>query len=391
MADTVRSTRDEESRKRDDVAAYQVQQQMDELRRQLRELVARQQWLEDLYKHSEGQLVQLQMLQERHTQDVAQTLQARQIEDARVKQQVSELTQRVDEPLKPIRELRAQITELADSRRQDRDRTADDNRQVEALQGQIRQLTSQLGLLADGQRQLRDLVQELDSVNNETRQEAQRIAEAQRLEDQRLRRQGVELQQMVEGLRTEFVAIAARSSRVDDVRRQLLEHIEGIQAQLGDRVDQYSSVSATLQRLEQEVIENHDALQERVESLRTSISADLIDLRQIGDQRMERYIGRFQQLEERIRELDQRLIEIQPQFEAGRRRDEELEIAIDGIEERHLRDELSSIESQLEALRQRRAKKQAAAAQKAALVRNVREARPHTAAPELPPPEGAPQ
>ncbi len=162
MADTVRSTRDEESRKRDDVAAYQVQQQMDELRRQLRELVARQQWLEDLYKHSEGQLVQLQMLQERHTQDVAQTLQARQIEDARVKQQVSELTQRVDEPLKPIRELRAQITELADSRRQDRDRTADDNRQVEALQGQIRQLTSQLGLLADGQRQLRDLVQELE-------------------------------------------------------------------------------------------------------------------------------------------------------------------------------------------------------------------------------------
>ncbi len=196
---------------------------------------------------------------------------------------------------------------------------------------------------------------------------------------------------MVEGLRTEFVAIAARSSRVDDVRRQLLEHIEGIQAQLGDRVDQYTSVSSTLQRLEQEVIENHDALQERVESLRTALSADLIDLRQIGDQRMERYIGRFQQLEERIRELDQRLIEIQPQFEAGRRRDEELEIAMDSIEERHLRDELSSIEGQLESLRQRRAKKQAAAAQKAALVRNVREARPHTAAPELPPPEGAPQ
>src|SRR5690349_15545530 len=131
MADTVRAARDEESRKRDDVALYQMQQQLDEFRRQLREAIARQQWLEDLYKTSEGKLVQLQLLQERHTQDVSQTLQVRQIEEGRMKQQLAEIAGRVEEPLKPIRDLRAQIGELIEARRQDRDRASNDVREVE--------------------------------------------------------------------------------------------------------------------------------------------------------------------------------------------------------------------------------------------------------------------
>ena len=50
---------------------------------------------------------------------------------------------------------------------------------------------------------------------------------------------------------------------------------------------------------------------------------------------------------------------------------------IDALEERQLREELETIEAQVEEMRQRRAKKQADAAQKASLVRSVREARPH--------------
>src|SRR5207248_3874650 len=116
----------------------------------------------------------------------------------RLKQQIGELAQRVEEPLKPLRDLRAQIGELIDARRQDRERVANDLRQFEGLQGQIRQLVSQIGLIADAQRQLRDQIQELDTINGETRQEIQRMAEAQRLEEARLRRHGVELQEMVE-------------------------------------------------------------------------------------------------------------------------------------------------------------------------------------------------
>jgi chromosome segregation ATPase len=309
-------------------------------------------------------------------------MQVRQIEDGRLKQQIAELGQKVEEPMKPIRDLRAQIAELIEARRMDRERTVTDSRQYESLQSQIRQLVSQIGVIADAQRQLRDLVHELDAVNSETRQEIQRVAELQRIEEQRLRRQGVELQQMVESLREQFTEINSRSQRVDDVRRQLMEHIEGLRAQLNDSGDHSTRFDSLIQRLEKQVLENHTLVQERAETIRGQLAAELAELRQMGDQRMDRHITRFQQLEERIRELDGRLAEIPPHFEMLRRRDEEIESVLDVLEERHLRMELQSIESQIEDMRLRRNKKQTEATQKATLVRNVRDARPHPATPE---------
>jgi chromosome segregation ATPase len=381
MVDTVRSARDEESRKRDDVALYQMQQQIDELRRQLRDALARQQWLEDLYKNTEGKVVQLQLVQERHTQDVSQTLQVRQIEEGRLKQQIAEIATRVEEPMKPIRDLRAQMGELLDSRRQDRERVGNEGREIEGVQTQIRQLTSQIGLVADGLRQLRDQVQELDSVNNETRQEIGRVAETHRLEEQRLRRQGVELQELVESLRAQFVEISTRNIRVDEVRRALMEHIEALQGLMTERAEQEVRLTQALQRVEKQVIENHVVVQERLEVVRSQYATDLTDVRQTGDQRMDRYVTRFQQIEDRLRALDSRIGDLLPQFDILRRQDEEIGETVDLLEERHLRDELGSIEAQIEAMRQRRAKKQAAVAAKAALVRNVRDARPHTGPP----------
>ncbi len=381
MADILRTTREDEGRKRDDAALHQMQQQVDDLRRQLREAVARQQWLEDLYKNTESQVVQLQMTQERHAQDVAQTLQVRQIEDGRVRQQIAELGQKVEEPLKPIRDLRAQIGELMDNRRQERDRTTKDGHEFETLQGQIRQLVAQIALIADGQRQLRDLVQELDSVNNETRQEISRVTDLQRVEEQRLRRQGIELQEMVEAIKGQFVEITARSGRVEEVRRQLLEHLEALAATVGEGQENYDRLYSAVGRIEKQVGENQVLGQDRLEAVRVQLSAEMSEVRQLGDQRMERYVARFQQLEDRIRDLDSRLAEQTPHFDLLYRRDEEVETQIEVLEERHLRLELESIESQISDMRARRAKKQAEVAQKATLVRNVREARPHTGPP----------
>src|SRR5438874_13501999 len=87
-------------------------------------------------------------------------------------------------------------------------------------------------MVSDRQRQLRDLIQELDSARGEVRGESLHVAELQRMEEQRLRRQGIELQELFEALRQQFNEVAARSQRVDDVRRQLIERIEGVEEQL---------------------------------------------------------------------------------------------------------------------------------------------------------------
>jgi chromosome segregation ATPase len=382
MPDVVSTSRDEELRRRAETQNYQLQQQVDELRRQFRELGARQQWLEDLYKQNEGRLAQFQMNQDQFAQTITQTINARQVDEQRVKQQLGELLARADEPMKFIRDLRAQVTELSDSRRVDRERFTAELRQYEGLQVQIRELAAQLGMMADAQRQLRDLVQELDAVNSETRQEILRLGELQRIEEQRLRRSGLELQEMVEGLRMQFQDTTSRSQRIEDVRRQLIERLEAVEEVFSVLEQEDKRQELVLQRLDKQILENHRTVQERAEGVRAAFDAELSELRQVGDQRVERYIGRVQQLEDRLRDLEQRLVELPAKFEALVARDLEIEAEREQIEESHLRREIEGLEAQLADLRARRSQKQAALAKKEApgLIRSVRDARPPMAA-----------
>src|SRR5437764_3228139 len=103
----LRSAREEDQRKREEAQLYSVQQQLDELRRQLKENLARQQWFEELYRQNEGKVSQVQASQDRLSQDVAQHLGAREIGEGRMKAQIAELAQRVEAPDKQIRELRS--------------------------------------------------------------------------------------------------------------------------------------------------------------------------------------------------------------------------------------------------------------------------------------------
>src|SRR3954468_6829513 len=163
----LKSSRDEEQRKRDEAQFYSMQQQIDELRRQLRENLARQQWFEELHRQGEAKVAQLQTSQDRLGQDVAQTLHARQIDEGRIKAQVAELAQKADAPEKQIRDLRAQIGELEKAIKTDREVEAGDRREIEELQRQLREIQSGINMVGDGQRQLRDLIQELDSAIGE--------------------------------------------------------------------------------------------------------------------------------------------------------------------------------------------------------------------------------
>src|SRR5215218_5156121 len=227
--DMLKTSRDEDNRRRDEAQFYSLQQQLDELRRQLKENLARQQWFEELYKQNEGKVAVVQASQDRLTQDISQAMHARQIDEARIKAQVSELAQRADAPEKQIRELRAQIHDLAENRKTDRDVDTSAQRQIDEVQGQLRELNAHIGQVGDSQRQLRDLIQELDSAMGEVRQESLHVAELQSLEEQRLRRQGMELQGMFETLRQQFNDVSAKSQRVDDVRRQLIERLESVE------------------------------------------------------------------------------------------------------------------------------------------------------------------
>src|SRR5438874_12155253 len=147
--DMLKTSRDEDNRRREEAQLYGLQQQIDELRRQLKENLARQQWFEELYKQNEGKVSQVQITQDRLTHDVAQSMHARQIDDARMKAQIADLAQQVESPDKQLRELRAQIQELTDGRKTDRDTDNVAQRQIDDLQGQIREINSHIGQVGD--------------------------------------------------------------------------------------------------------------------------------------------------------------------------------------------------------------------------------------------------
>jgi chromosome segregation ATPase len=356
-SNALRMSREEEQRKRDEAQFYSMQQQIDELRRQLKENLARQQWFEELYRQGEAKVAQLETAQDRLGQDVAQSLHARQIDEGRIKAQVAELAQRAEAPEKQIRELRAQIGELEKAIKVDRESDAGDRREIEDLQRQLREFQSGILLVSDSQRQLRDLIQELDSAIGEVRNEALHVAELQRMEEQRLRRQGIELQELFEALRQQFTEVAAKSQRVDDVRRQLIERIEAVEQQISMVHQGEETTDIDLDRVEKLATEQYLAQQDRLETIRVQIEAQLAEMRQVADQRMDRYLGRFTTIEERLRATEQMLGELPSRFEALERRDEKLGAEADTIEEWLVLRQLAAMENVLEEVRKRRAER----------------------------------
>ena len=158
MPDITRTSREEIPPKRDEAQIYAMQQQIDELRRQLKENLARQQWFEEVYKQGEGRVAQLQLAQDRLAQDITQTLHVRQIDDGRTKAQISELAVRVEAPDKQLRDLRALYNELSEARKNERDATAGLQRQIDDLQRQIREINAHIAKVSEAQKSLRELV-----------------------------------------------------------------------------------------------------------------------------------------------------------------------------------------------------------------------------------------
>src|SRR5206468_11783120 len=190
-------------------------------------------------------------------------------------------------------ELRSHMHEPGTAIKSDRDAAAADRPQIAEWQAQIREIHSALAIVGDSQHQLRDLIQELDSAIGEVRNEALHVAELQRMEEQRLRRQGMELQELFEALRQQFTEVAARSQRVDDVRRQLIERIEAVEEQIGMVHQGEQTTDIDLERIEKLATEQYLTQQERLETIRLQVEAQLVEMREIADQRMDRYLGRF--------------------------------------------------------------------------------------------------
>jgi chromosome segregation ATPase len=262
---------------------------------------------------------------------------------------------RIELPEKQLKDLRSQILDILEARKSGRSIDASSQRQIDEVNSQIRDIHTHLGKISDSQRQLRDLVQELDSAMGEVRQEAVHLAELQSMEEQRLRRQGMELQGLFEALRQQFGEVASRSQRVDDVRRQLTERLDVMDETLErQRVDE-ATIRHDIGQLEKTSNEQYLLQQERLENVRSQIEAQLGEMRNIGDQRTDRIMTRFNGVDERLRAIEQLISEFPTRFEALERRDEVIGSEADSIEEWLVLRQIEALEHVLDDVRKRRA------------------------------------
>ena len=142
-----RNYRSDDQSKKGEAQVFQLQQQVDELRRLLREQIARQHSLEDNWKSSEARIIQVREQADKQAAELTQMVQVRLLEEHRMKQELSDIQVRVNEPAKPIRELRSQVAEIIETRRREGEQVGLDKMALEKLNVAIRDLQGQIGRL----------------------------------------------------------------------------------------------------------------------------------------------------------------------------------------------------------------------------------------------------
>ena len=214
MTEAGRGYQENDQLKRGEAQIHQLQQQVDELRRLLREQVSRQATVEEYLKQNQGLMVQVRDQSDKQLADFNQAFQVRVLEEHRIKQEVAELQVRVNEPIKPLRELRSQITDLMEQRRRESEQVGLDKHALEKVGTQIRDTQAQIGRLDGHIKDLREAVKITANAQEYYQRELERIQDIIHNAEQIARRQAEEFREEIKGLRAEVQLFANRISRL---------------------------------------------------------------------------------------------------------------------------------------------------------------------------------
>lgn len=348
--DIIEGVREDDRRKRDDAKVDALQAQIDEMRRMTRELLSRQFRLEEQIKGSEASLAQYRVALDQHRHDVSQAAQARQLEDARVRQSVSELSARIDDSTRPIRTLQAHVAELIETVRRQREDSGHDTKQFDDLRAQIGHLA------AHGERQitvaqgLRDSIEAVRVEVERQQRDLLRTDDGVRIVEQELRRRVAELMQQMENLAAhteeELSVLGSLQAQIDELR----EAAKGIAPEFEVVHQDQQRLEADVARFNMQAVERDEITAERVEEIRQQFELQLRDGQEVADQRHERATQRVDQLEEVDRDLGYRIKMLEMQLEELHQIDRRMRREMWYLHEQRVRVQFEQAQQSLEAV-----------------------------------------
>ncbi len=340
--------REEDRRKRDEVRIAALQTQVDELRSLVRELASRQVRGEEQFKNYEAGISQLRTQVEQHRHESSQAGQARAMDDARLRQQLSEIDARIDESIKPVRALQAHVTEILESIRRGRDDDQDEVRRFTELRTQIEHVAALAERNNDVVQLLRDSAASLRTDLEQTDRNTLKVEDNIRIVEQDVRRRVAETNQEIEniGIRLEevrpiFGQLEAQISDVRDSSRHIDPALDAL-----TRTDERQQAEIT--RYYTQANERDDLLGERIDELRVQQEIGMRDIRQHLEPRFERVSERLDAQADTDRELAYRLNMIEMRLDELADADVRLRRELWHLEEIRVRRRFDQIQQELE-------------------------------------------
>ena len=307
--------RQEDERRRDEARLAALQNQVDELRQAMREVLSRQGREEELLKHYESATAQNRLAIEQARQEMQQSAQARAIDETRTRQQIVDMDARVEDLTRPIRSLQAHVMELIEAARQKADDTSEYKQRDDALQAQIEHLSAHVDRTGVLIHQSRDSIAATREETDGLRRDIVRAEDSIKIVDQDARRRVADLAQAGETITARIDELRSDLGHlfdlIDDTRRSIVHIDPALEELRGADV----AVRQELGRVQAQGIERHELLQERVEDMRGDVDARFADVRLALEQRHERLAERIDGLNDAHRELGFRISQLAGQFD----------------------------------------------------------------------------
>lgn len=307
--------RQDDERRRDEARLAALQNQVDELRQAMREVLSRQGREEELLKHYESATAQNRLAIEQLRQESQQSAQARALDETRTRQQVNDLDSRLEDVTRPIRSLQAHVMELLDAARMKDDDTSQYRQRDDELQAQIEHLSAHVDRTGVLIHQVRDSIDATREETDGLRRDIVRAEDSIKIVDQDARRRVAEVSQAGETIVARIDELRSDLGHlfdlIDDTRRSIV-HVDPALEELREAD---TLVRQELGRVQTQGAERHELLMERVEDMRVDIDARFADVRQALEQRHERLAERIDDLNEAHRELGFRISQLGGQLD----------------------------------------------------------------------------
>ncbi|MDP9365522.1 MAG: hypothetical protein M3Q10_15075 [Chloroflexota bacterium] len=342
--------RQEDERRRDEARLGALQNQIDELRQAMRELVSRQGRGEEQLKFYEGSAAQNRLALEQLRQEAQQTAQARALDENRTRQQVADLDTRIEDVARPIRSLQAHVMELLESARRKTDDTGQWRERDDQLQAQIEHLAAHNDRTAVMVHQLRDSIDGVRGESDQLRRDVMRAEDAIKIVDQEARRRVAEVSQSGENVGARIDELRSDLGHlfdlIDDTRRSV--------AHVDPALDDLRGVDAGLRqdiaRVQTQAIERHELVVERAEDARQESDARFEEIRRAMEERYDRLGERIEDLGDAQRQIGFRITALGGQLDELRLVDAALRRDIWLLNEQRVRLRLEQAQHELEAV-----------------------------------------